>query len=88
MIDFFEMSELYNSIGFIDYEIFQVLEIVNLIFKEFMNTAWCTDYNVRFALTNDTELLLFWHTTDNGDNRDFALNMTEDLSDIFFNLLS
>ena len=87
LIDFYEMAKLNHAIGFVDNEVLQILKVENLIFEELVNSAWCPNNYVWFALTYDSELFLLWHTTNDGYYRDIAFDMFKYLCNILLNLL-
>lgn len=82
-----EMAEFDHTIRFVDDQVLEVLKVKNFIFQELMNSAWGSDDYVGFALADDSELFLFWHTTNDGYYGDIALDMFEYLADILLDLL-
>jgi hypothetical protein len=87
VINFDEMSEFNHAIGLIENEIFEVLKVEDLVFEKLVNSAGSTNDYVRLTLADDSELFLFWHSTDDGDYRDFGVDMFENLVDVLFDLL-
>lgn len=87
LVDLNKMTQLYHTIGLINNQVFEVLKIKDFILEEFVDSTGSPDYNVRLALSNDSELLLFWHTTYNRNYREARLNIFQNLFDVLLNLL-
>ena len=87
VVNFDKMAEFYHAIGLIENKIFEVLKVEDLVFEKLVNSAGSTNDYVRLALADDSELFLFWHSTDDGDDRDFGVDMFENLVDVLFDLL-
>ncbi len=86
-VDLNKMTKLNHTIGFINNEILKILKVENFIFEKLVNSAWGPYDYMRFALTDDSELFLLWHSTNDGYDRNVELDVLKYLGNILLNLL-
>lgn len=72
LVDLLEMTHFYHAISLINHQVFEGLKINNLIFKQLMQSPGRSDDNLGLSLSDDPQLLLFRHSSDDAGQFDLV----------------